>query len=435
MIFNEDYIVLIYKKNLRMRKAMTYLEIFDEVVNIMRVDSSTCNDLGVAEYDTYRNQIHDEMTEKDFTLLVKKYLASFGLEGHLKFSNNKLGKIDFEVMRYGDNLYVTRASESSKLKVKDRIVKIDKQSIPEATEANAVFLMNETEERQGFLWTSVLSFAHELTVFRNDEQLLLPIELGDGIPDENQYFYINLKDNTLLIRLEDFADESAIRQVYEESKSFLEKGENLIVDVRNNGGGSDTAFFPLLSYCFPDGKMIDEFLPESEPVAINYSKRNCESRLEMINSFFAEKVTDDIKSMVEKMKVELEKNMGKGFISLSHDEKTGIYGKKNPKKIWVITDQGCGSSGDAFVEIMSHSPKVTVVGRPTLGITDYSNCSMAAWDHYEMLYPTSRDGRIDKGMGLGHRGVQVDYYIPWTPEHLERDVDLEFVLGLIEKSI
>lgn len=413
---------------------MTYSEIFDEVVNIMRTDSSTCQDMGAGEYETYRSQIREDMTERDFTFLVKKYLASFGLEGHLRFSDKSFGKIDFEVMRYGDSLYVTRASEASQLKVKDRIVKIDQRSVPEAAEENAVFLMQETEERQGLLWTPILSFAHEVTVIRDGEKLLLPIELGEGIPDRDKYFYTRLNDGTLLLRLEDFADESAIRQLYEESKASLETAENLIIDVRNNGGGSDTAFFPLLSYCFPEGKTVDAYLPESEPVAINYSKRNCEGRLAMINAFFAAGVTDDIRPVVEQMKAELEQNMGKGMIAFSNEEETGIYGKADPKRVWIITDQGCGSSGDAFVEIMSHSPKVTVVGRPTMGITDYSNCTVATWDHYEMLYPTSRRGSIDKGMGLGHRGVPVDHYIPWTPEHLERDVDLEFVMGLIEET-
>ncbi|MGM9662727.1 MAG: S41 family peptidase [Oscillospiraceae bacterium] len=414
---------------------MTYAEIFDEVVSIMKTDSATCKDMGAGAYAAYREQIRDDMTEREFTLLVKRYLASFGLEGHLGFFNNKLGKIDFEVMRYGDSLYVTRASETSKLKVKDRIVAIDRQTVPAAAAANAAFLMDETDERQGFLWTPILTFAHELTLVRNGERRVVPIELGDGIPADSKYFCHELGDHTVLMRLEDFADEDAVRRMYGESRELLEKAENLVIDVRNNGGGSDTAFFPLLAYCFPEGKMIDDFLPETEPVAINYSKRNCESRLAMLRAFFAAGVADDVRPVAEQMKAELEHNAGKGFIACSGDEETGIYGKAYPRKVWIMTDQDCASSGDAFVEIMSHSPKVTVAGRPTRGITDYSNCALAAWDHYEMIYPTSRDGRIDKGMGLEHRGVQVDHYIPWTPEHLERDVDLEFVMGLIGGTV
>ena len=111
-----------------------------------------------------------------------------------------------------------------------------------------------------------------------------------------------------------------------------------------------------------------------------------------------------------------------------------IVGRALPHNVWIITDQGRGSSGDAFVQDMSPSPKVTVVGRPTLGILDYSNCSVETWDHFRLLYPTSRSGAVSLGEGMSHKGVPVDHYIPWTPEHLERDVDLEYVLEKIKNQ-
>lgn len=92
----------------------------------------------------------------------------------------------------------------------------------------------------------------------------------------------------------------------------------------------------------------------------------------------------------------------------------------------------CGSSGDNFVDIMKKMPKVTVVGRPTLGILDYSNCCTAELGDYEFLYPTSRNLAVDEGKGMTDKGVLPDVYIPWTPEHLVKDVDLEKALQLLE---
>ena len=51
-----------------------------------------------------------------------------------------------------------------------------------------------------------------------------------------------------------------------------------------------------------------------------------------------------------------------------------------------------------------------------------------------MVYPTSRDGSIDSGEGMGHKGVPVDHYISWTPVHLEKDVDMEYVLEQISTT-
>ena len=53
---------------------------------------------------------------------------------------------------------------------------------------------------------------------------------------------------------------------------------------------------------------------------------------------------------------------------------------------------------------------------------------MECFDHFQLVYPTSRAKRIDAGKGILHKGVPVDVYIPWTPEHLEKDVDLEYIL-------
>ncbi len=66
--------------------------------------------------------------------------------------------------------------------------------------------------------------------------------------------------------------------------------------------------------------------------------------------------------------------------------------------------------------------------RPTQGILDYSNVAYALFDEYALVYPTSRLLALDCGKGMMGKGVPVDEYIAWTPEHLVRDVDLENVL-------
>lgn len=416
---------------------MKYSEIFDEVVSIMKVDSSTCNDFGAGDFQKYKDQIKDDMSAAEFTLVVKKYIASFGQEGHLSFKDTKVGELDFQVMRYENALYVTDAANDSLLKVKDKIVKIDGETIDDCAAHSQEFLMGEINERQGYLWEQILLFANVLTVEREGICQEVPLKLVADYEQKDKYNFKDLGNKTLLITLLDFSDENAIRKVYQDCSEQLETCENLIVDVRNNGGGSDTAFFPLLEYCYPAGKKVDDYIPMQQPMSINYSQRNCESRLKILSEFFKDGIPEDIRPMVEQMKADIAQNMGKGMVvqgSSSEDEGFTFIGKELPKKVWIITDQNCASSGDAFVQDMSYSPKVTVVGRPTLGILDYSNCTVEMFDQFRMLYPTSRSGNIDVGKALGHKGVPVDHYIPWTPMHLEKDVDLEYVLEQIKKQ-
>lgn len=414
---------------------MTYKEIFNEVVSIMKKDSSTCEDMGAGDYRKYEAMIRDDMSDEEFTYVVKKYLATFGMEGHLSFNDTSMGKLGFQVMRYENALYVTESASDSQLHFKDKIIEIDGKTIEQCAAENEEFLMGETNERQGCLWNQILLFAKTVTVVKDGKLSEVTLKRVEDYSVDNKYSYRDLGKGTLYIKLLDFTDEGAIRNLYNECNDLLNSCENLIVDVRDNGGGTDTAFFPLFEYCYPSDKKLDDYIPKQPPMAINYSLRNCDARLKLLDELFKGEIPEDIRPAVENMKNNLLKYRGQGMVvDESMDDETGIgdiVGRALPHKVWIITDQNCGSSGDAFVYDMSFSPKVTVVGRPTLGIIDYSNCSVETWEHFKMVYPTSRSGALDLGEGTGHKGVPVDHYIPWTPEHLERDVDLEYVLEQI----
>lgn len=61
-----------------------------------------------------------------------------------------------------------------------------------------------------------------------------------------------------------------------------------------------------------------------------------------------------------------------------------IAGDSNVEKMYIITDSGCASSGDNFVAVFSMFPKVSVVGRPTMGILDYSNVAFVQYDDFSL---------------------------------------------------
>ena len=65
----------------------SYSEIFDEIVDIMRTDSSTCKDMGVGPYKKYKALIDDSMPRRLFVKTIKMYISEFKLPGHLKFTD------------------------------------------------------------------------------------------------------------------------------------------------------------------------------------------------------------------------------------------------------------------------------------------------------------------------------------------------------------
>ncbi|HDR5712239.1 TPA: peptidase, partial [Bacillus anthracis] len=112
-----------------------------------------------------------------------------------------------------------------------------------------------------------------------------------------------------------------------------------------------------------------------------------------------------------------------------------IHGRKSPSRVVILTDVTCGSSGDSFVEVAKKSLKVKVIGRPTAGLNDYSNLAVMEWaDTFALYYPTSRLSIIDKGEGMSGIGIQPHIHIPWTPEHIQEDVDLNLALQLLQNE-
>ena len=418
---------------------MGKLEIFDEIVRIMHEDSSSCKDKQGADPADFRAHISESMDKKDFLFTVRSYLASFGLTGHLGFGMNGMPAIPFKVQRYNNELYVKQVMAECPLKKGDRIIKLDGMSVKDFGEKHKEFLYNETEERQGFFWRqNLLRLAKNLTYIHGSDEIEIPVPNALNLTEEEPYLCKDLGNSTAYIKLIDFGDEEKIQKLYEDNAELLDNCRYLIADVRENGGGSDTAFLPLLKYALPNGKslvesMVKEDYYSSKGSETNYSENNCDIRIEMFSEYLDQELPDETMQILNGMVQDLRDHRGEGFVKVQDDMDLPIVGDSKVEKFFIITDEGCASSGDSFVEIFKTFEKVTVVGRPTFGILDYSNIIIKEYGDYSFAYPTSRLCILDDGEGMTNHGIPVDIYVPWTPKQLEHDVMLEKVLELIDK--
>ncbi|AVR00387.1 hypothetical protein OBCHQ24_15710 [Oceanobacillus iheyensis] len=55
-------------------------------------------------------------------------------------------------------------------------------------------------------------------------------------------------------------------------------------------------------------------------------------------------------------------------------------------------------------------------------------------DQFELMYATSRLDQLDTRKPDAERGIKPDVYIPWTPEHINKDIDLEEAMKLIQEK-
>lgn len=371
------------------------------------------------------------MPERDFLFAVEGYLATFKVWGHLYFDPKRLRSyIGFHVRRYGGSLFVTHAERGLPLSKGDEIVAVDGMPIERAAEKFSVFFEGDPPDRQGERWETVIANANAVTV-RSRKTFEYPVrtdvERGTGEPS---CVCRALGGEHYFLKLTNFFDEGDISAIADHAAKDIARAKYLIIDLRDNCGGSDTVFLPLLKFLLAEddelcGKPI--FSAEDE---ILYTERNADERIETYREYLKNTASDEVrKYLIEQIEEQIQ-NRGKGFLPAKPDPFLfPERGTRRPEKVAVLTDCGCASSAESFVEIASRLKKTVVVGRPTMGINDYANLARCDLGDYVLHYPTSRSRAIDRGKGTRGRGILPDVLVPWTPRHLCEDVDLSVALA------
>lgn len=409
------------------------LSIFQDVVSIMKNDSATCKDMTGPEPDQWLEALKAPVSSEEFVYLVNEYLAFFGLDGHLRFSDTRQKRKYLKVHEYDHHLFISDDRYAPVLNSGDEIVRIDGKPLWESQRQYAPFFACATEARRNIVWSSLLQYTDCLDIVPKDGMVKrFYWKDAPAAKKRSPYAFRQIADHLFYVRLDDFSEPAEIQRRIEEHTADFERNSGLIVDVRGNTGGSDIAFLPLLTYAFPAGKDLDDCISETYPVEINYSLRNCDQRIADLQQYLRQgELEESSRTIVQNMLEELKVNRGKGFIPVP-DSPIGLCGRNGPEKICVLTDEYCASSGDSFAELMSQSQKTVLIGRPTMGITDYSNCAVIRWGDCQLQYPTSRDTRIDVGKGLSHKGVPVDIQVFWTPQEFDNDIEMETAMRILQ---
>lgn len=415
----------------RMKKT----DIFKDIVWIMTHDSSTVKDRKGCNPQPFLEKITDNMTEQEFLYQVRTYLASFGIIGHISFHDKKSGPKGFLLRISEQEMFVEEANQDTGLQVGDRILSLDGMSLEQVALQHPNYFISLTPERRYREWADLLLMAEQVTVLRDGREMSITVRASQQA-QKAQIFWKELESDILYLRLDNFMDEEAINRLYQECLQKIAETETLIIDVRYNNGGTDSLYFPLLHLGLEEGKGYDTLDLQDDGMEILYTEGNVDRRLKDFETWLQqENISPDTVKLLEDFRNNLLQNRGKGYVRYQDDQDElfpGVKGGHYPEQIFVLSDIYCASSGDNFVKMMKDFKKVTVIGRPTLGILDYSNCCKVDYDDYFLMFPTSRWLAIDKGKGMTDKGVLPDIEVPWTPAHFERDVDLDKCLKLIE---
>jgi hypothetical protein len=204
-----------------------------------------------------------------------------------------------------------------------------------------------------------------------------------------------INENTVYLRIPSFYShlQNAIESVVSVNKKPITTTENLIIDLRFNGGGSDQCWLSIMPF------IISVDSVRLKPVYRLSTKLNNQQAKEW--------------GLNESFMKELDSNSGK-FVLQSNDEKYTIVNLGNvfPQKVAILVNEMCASSTEAFLLLAQQSQKVKIFGTTTTGALDFVNVNTvrSPCNQYLLTYATSKSVDVDDNPFDGV-GIQPDYYI------------------------
>jgi hypothetical protein len=214
-----------------------------------------------------------------------------------------------------------------------------------------------------------------------------------------------LDARTILLTFGTFDDhvKPAVEALLKTHRAALESHKNWIIDVRNNNGGSDSTYAPLLPW-----------LMDTEAVAHNMewlaTPANARAQAEVCALVGdREACATSLAPVVKAMQA-----AAPGAFVMSDGERIEYtrpakLEAHQPVRVAVLVDHACGSSCEQFLLAVRGSFKVKLLGRPSRGSLDYSNLRPYRLPSGKrtVMYATSRSMRLPV-MPVDQAGVQPD---------------------------
>ena len=437
---------------------------------------------------THANSIYTSMNpdtwDANFLVAARKYLAEYrdpnlGVYPPESLANLERGR-GFDVRRFGDSLYVTRLKGETRLKVGDEIVRLGSRTVAqeaylgrfwlhddlarpegEAAEATGAAEAGRVHEREQ--WDLALASAPSVTLASGDTiELRWYPEPGAGCAEDATAaecassaglvgFAGDPEAHVLRVRFSDLDDPECLDGLLEALEDADEGGariDGLVLDLRECGGEDFTALPELLCLCIDAKADLDELL--TREVRTNYSTHNCERRaseLRYLAQLEAEEAPETAVPAtlgdLEAEAVTVEQMSGTRPVETfgapdELGEPPHVVEPRGSFPVAILTDTrttGVAEHLAACVKRLAGGPRgrCTLVGRPTAGSTVTENlCSLDIGDGFVFVYPISalESAAQDPRFSMG-AGIEPHVYVPWTPESLTRDADLDAALAVL----
>lgn len=216
----------------------------------------------------------------------------------------------------------------------------------------------------------------------------------------------SLDENSLYFRIPSFdhSQKKAIDSLLLANHSKIIKTKNLIIDVRNNGGGSDVSYREIIPYLYTNPIRIVS-------VEMYSTTLNNERMKKFMNDpEWSEEDKKWASESYEKLIAKLGKFVNLEEKAVGENKLDTVY--EYPKNVGILINEGNGSTTEQFLLAVKQSKKVKLFGTTTSGILDISNMNFvpSPCDEFQLGYCLSKSLRIPE-MAIDDKGIQPDYYI------------------------
>ena len=229
-----------------------------------------------------------------------------------------------------------------------------------------------------------------------------PRPVAGATPPARHSFQM-LDDTTALYRIASFDGNyrARIDSLTKANAANLRRTKLLILDVRNNGGGSDNSYRSLIPYLYTN--------PVQEVGVALYS--TADNNRKYSGALFPD-MTAKEKLYYAHLRRRLDGRLGQ-LVNQQRSKHIQYIrrrrGQQHPEltRVAVLQNRYCGSTTEQFLLTARQSRKTTTFGEHSYGSLDYSNVQHAPLPCYNLRlnWATSRSYRLDRGEGIDNVGI------------------------------